>query len=364
MNLNIEDLLGVSSSVKGAPVVLVDYSHLSHRNLFIAKVKIDSMSNNMFSFHNLDDYNECLPGNPLKSAALVDMYYHMMLRSIIGIKKQFKIKSENIILCRDDRSWRKNVYVGYKAHRAAERDKSDLDWNAFYKDADKLFSIIESNTKIKVLQVPEAEADDLLYVLAENLSKSNPITVVTSDKDLKQILRFSNVSMYDPLKREMVKDWVASDLLSHILCGDSGDGVPSIKDGAEFEPSFISHLKRNFINLSKVEDVTKLEVFKPISESYDGKIYKPGRFAEGGAKKVIQTKSLRNVLKENPIFKRNFIRNRLLIDLRKIPKYISTRIMDMFDSLPQKKNNMFDLQDWLVKHKLKEVQKDMQHLLN
>lgn len=348
--------------------ILVDYSHLSHRNLFMAKANIDRASNNMLSIRSdISDYDLILKdGNEDKSAALVDMYYHQMLRSIIHIKKHFKVKAEDIVLCLDSRSWRKDAYKTYKSDRTKSRSESPIDWGGFYKANNKLIELLDSTTKIKILQVEPAEADDIIFTVARRLSEREIENItVTSDKDIKQILRFSHSKMYDPVKKEDVTVWHQTDLLTHILAGDSGDGVPSVKDGTIFHPDFIKHLKENQIFITSVKEATKLEVFESIYESYTGKkVFKAGLFATGKASKIVKDGNLRSFLKENELFKDHFIRNRRLIDMRKIPKQIVSDIEIAYDELPQKKNDMFELQDFLVKHKLRDIQKSISHLLN
>lgn len=361
--MNIEQFAGIE---KVGPKVLVDFSHLSHRNLFIAKVQSDKLSNNMLNTSiEIQNYDNILD-DPLRSAALADIYYHLMFQSLVGIKKRFGVKAEDIVLCLDDRSWRKNRFKLYKAKRNEEREKSPLNWEEFYKTVNRLIKVINDNTKIKIIQTKEAEADDIIFVLAREFSYKNiPVNVVTSDKDIKQVLRFNGVNMFDPIKKEDVKNWNPKDLLVHILAGDEGDGVPSIKDGTSFSPEFLKHLKNNKILIEDVNIVTKLEIFDNVYNSFEGtKIFKPGQFAQGKAKKIVDDGSLRKELKLNPMFKEHFIRNRKLIDMRKIPKDIMERILHTYENISPKSNNLFELQDWMVEHKLKEAQKNISYIFN
>ena len=364
--MNIYDFAGVKEPT--SKKVLIDFSHLSHRNLYIAKLKVDQMSKSMYSFNgDLSDYHMMIEGDELKNAAMVDMWFHLMLKSIMLIKRTHEAKAEDVILCLDDRSWRKKYYKGYKAHRQSEKDKTSILFEGFYKNVNTLLDFF-GLTKINILQTKDAEADDLLYVVSKILSESNVMCVaVTSDKDLKQILRFSNVKMYDPLAKDFIKDWKPEDLLKHILIGDAGDGVPSIKDQTQFTPEFISFLKTNNIFLSDVEVVGKLEVFGYLEDKFletypSKKIYKPGMFGEKTAEKAIQDGSWKKLIKEKSI-KGRYLRNRTLIDLRKIPVEISLKIIEDYENLPKKVNKPFEITDFLTKHQLKEVQKDIQKIL-
>lgn len=367
--MSIFDKLGIEEGPSTGVKVLIDFSHLSHRNLYVSMAKVQGMKQSMFSGNiNLDDYPVMLQDNPLKNAAVVGMFYHLMLRSIMLIRSKFDVKPENIYICLDDRSWRKDAYKGYKAHRAAGREKSEIDFSGFYKCIDLLLEFF-ALTKINTIKASTAEADDILYVLSEEFSKSSKVIVVTSDKDLKQILRFQGVDMFDPIQREMVKNWNPKMLLSHILLGDAGDGIPSIKDCTEFEPAFLTYCKRQNIFIHEIEVLSKLEMFPYICEEYlaegghKASIYKPARFGPKGAEKIIESGNLREELRKSNILKENFKRNRLLIDLRKIPKEVKATILEALNNLPKKSNKSFDITDWLSKYQLKEIQKDIQKIL-
>jgi 5'-3' exonuclease len=298
---------------------------------------------------------------------VIDMYFHLMLKSLIGIKKLTGVKSDKVVLCIDGNSWRKQLYPEYKAHRKTKRDKekSEFDWKEFFKVTDELLSIIEKTTKIKVLRSPNAEGDDSIFVLSKYLSDRNiQSVIVSSDKDIKQVLRHDNVEMYDPILREYITGYDTKSLLTHVLQGDSGDNIPSIKDSTEFDPEFIKHLKVSGIHLTKVEDVTKLEVFRNILDEYDGKnVYKPARFGPVGAQKIVDAGNVRNILRENPLYAKHFKRNRKLIDMRKVPIEIKEDIIRVFEEYPVCKNDLFTLQDWVVSHKMKDILKNISSLL-
>ena len=161
--MNIYDFAGVKEPT--SKKVLIDFSHLSHRNLYIAKLKVDQMSKSMYSFNgDLSDYHMMIDGDELKNAAMVDMWFHLMLKSIMLIKRTHEAKAEDVILCLDDRSWRKKYYKGYKAHRQAEKDKTSILFEGFYKNVNTLLDFF-GLTKINILQTKDAEADDLLFVV-------------------------------------------------------------------------------------------------------------------------------------------------------------------------------------------------------
>jgi DNA polymerase I len=54
---------------------------------------------------------------------------------------------------------------------------------------------------LKVIKQEYFEADDLIANYSSKLSKNNNITIISSDKDLYQLIN-ENVSIYDPMKKK------------------------------------------------------------------------------------------------------------------------------------------------------------------
>jgi hypothetical protein len=97
-----------------------------------------------------------------------------------------------VIVCLDSTSWRKSVeindgaYEEYKGNRGKSEDT--VNWNAFY-ELTKNFSEILSQKGYVVSKVPQAEADDLLFLWARKLnSMGENVLMVTGDRDLYQVL--------------------------------------------------------------------------------------------------------------------------------------------------------------------------------
>lgn len=359
----LDTILGIDMTPK--KIVLVDFSHLCYRNLFTAHAEVMKTPAYMLSgTFKEEDYFDVMPEDPLRGVALQDVFYHFMVKGILSIKKQFNAKPEEIYLCIDSSSWRKQEYKGYKSGRSKSRSKSPFEWSGIYQMFDKLKSIIANNTKIHVFETSTAEADDVIYVLSRELSKKGiEVDVVTADKDIKQVLKFSGVRMWDPIKRTFITDYNNKNLLHHILIGDASDDIPSIKAETEFDSKFITFLKMNDIYLTSVEEVKNLEVFENILEQYEGPIYKTARFGEKTALKIIEGKTLFSTLRENKLYRENFKRNRKLIDMSKIPSNIQANIISDYENIETKKNDMFTLQSFFTTHRLKEALKNINSLL-
>jgi 5'-3' exonuclease len=122
----------------------------------------------------------------------------------------------------------------------------------------------------KVMDVPLAEADDIIAVITKHYKQVDPILIVSSDKDFIQLLDH-NVSIYRPAQDELVmfsqSDLVATPIYTtktfytaeqvdqyrkeHIIRGDSGDGVPNFLSPDEV---FVTGGRQKSIYAAKVTE--------------------------------------------------------------------------------------------------------------
>ena len=167
---------------------------------------------------------------------------HTTLSTIQSYKKKYKEYGEVVIACDGRNYWRKSIFPHYKAHRKANRDKSDLDWALIFDTLAELRTDLINEFPYKVLLIDTAEADDIIAVLTEytqeNLlveqglfSEPQKVLIVSSDKDFIQLQRNKNVRQWSPMQRKFVegsqKD-IQEYTIQHIVKGDSGDGIPNI----------------------------------------------------------------------------------------------------------------------------------------
>jgi hypothetical protein len=167
---------------------------------------------------------------------------HTTLSTIKSYKKKYKEYGEVIIACDGPSYWRKTVFPHYKAHRKANRDKSDLDWKFIFETLSELRQDLIDYFPYKVLINEGAEADDIIAVLTEftqeHLLQQNglfpepqKVLIVSSDKDFIQLQRNKNVRQWSPMQRKFVEGThkeVQEYTIQHIVKGDSGDGIPNI----------------------------------------------------------------------------------------------------------------------------------------
>ncbi|MHB1664478.1 MAG: DNA polymerase [bacterium] len=150
-------------------------------------------------------------------------------RMLIKLKTKFNIKY-GACLFDSRKSFRKEAYKEYKANRIEMPE--DL-----VKQVDYI-TLISNLLGFKTFKLEGYEADDLIALISEKFSKSSKtICIVTSDKDLKQLLS-PNVCIYDAQKDIVITQeifeneyGIKSEEFKYILAlmGDASDNIPGIK---------------------------------------------------------------------------------------------------------------------------------------
>lgn len=134
----------------------------------------------------------------------VGMAYHIMFNSINKVWRDFK--GSHVVICLEGRSWRKDVYAGYKRNRSdaraalspkeAEEDK--IFWEAF----DELKNYFNDKTNCTVLQHERCEADDFIARFIQTHPNDNHV-IVSSDSDFYQLLA-ANVRQFNGITKELI----------------------------------------------------------------------------------------------------------------------------------------------------------------
>lgn len=159
-----------------------------------------------------------------------DLLRHMILNSIRKYNYKFRNKyGEMVIACDDKKQWRKSIYPYYKASRKKSREKSDLDWGAVFEVLNKIRSELAEYFPYRVIQVETAEADDVIGTLSETFANtSEPILIISGDKDFRQLQTYMNVEQYDPVRDKWIRENDPERYLKeHIMKGDTSDGIPN-----------------------------------------------------------------------------------------------------------------------------------------
>ena len=154
---------------------------------------------------------------------------HMILNSIRNYNKQYKEEYGELVLCYDGgKNWRKSVFPEYKANRKKNREESSLDWGQIFDWIHGIKDEIRETFPYRVVHVDEAEADDIIAVLARESDPFEKHIIISSDKDFVQLHTITGLKQYDPIRKRWITGDPAESLLEKVFYGDKGDGVPNI----------------------------------------------------------------------------------------------------------------------------------------
>ncbi len=247
---------------------------------------------------------------------------HIILNTLFSLKKRLKEYSEEIVLCIDSREnyWRKNIFPEYKAHRKKDRNDSKFDWEEFFKIFDTIKQEFKDNMPFKCLEIPTAEADDIISILSKEYGKEKDIVIVSSDKDFLQLQSPDNkVKQYSNYHKDFLTLEKGYDLFEHIIKGDSSDGIPNIFSD---DDTFLVESKRQ-VPVRK----TNIEKWKEFQNT-------PEYFCD------------------NVEVLRRYERNKQLIDLTLIPDDLGKTILEVYKNTKIEKQNYFS---YLAKHGLVKI---------
>lgn len=170
--------------------------------------------------------------------SMIGMGLHLILSSM---KKEYvKWKGTHTVFFTEGRSWRRDIYPDYKGNRKAifakQTEKEQEDHKILMGAYDELVTFLDTKTNITVLNNPHAEADDMIAIWIESHPDDQHI-LISSDSDFFQLLRFSNVTLYDPVKDIIIKqDGVYNDNGKRLAF--TLDSSAKIKPGKP-DPSFV-----------------------------------------------------------------------------------------------------------------------------
>lgn len=261
----------------------------------------------------------------------VPLLRHMIVNAIRGYKKKFGSEyGEIVIACDNQRYWRKEYFSFYKAGRKKARESSGLDWKTIFEALNMIKQELDQFFPYKVIDVDGAEADDVIATLSE-WSQNNgfvpgtvfgdepqPVLIVSGDHDFYQLQKYNNVKQYSPVLKKFVKSEESPEkyIFEHVIRGDKGDGIPNVFSA---DDSIVNNVRQKAVQTKKV-DVW----FKDPDE-----------------------------MPQDAEFKRNYERNRTLINLDYIPKEIKEKIINSYEGQPDKDKSK--LLDFFVRNKMKNM---------
>jgi len=257
-----------------------------------------------------------------KSDLNEDLVRHMVLNSIRMYRQKFVKDYGELVICCDDKNyWRKDLFPYYKAHRKEDREKSDLDWGAIFDALNNIREELKQYFPYRVIQVPRAEADDIIGVLTERYGvhlrndDSEKILILSGDKDFGQLQKYVNVDQFSPITKKWIRITDPFRFLKeHIMKGDRGDGIPNFLSN---DSCIIAKERQKPLSSKKIESWIDLE---------------PEKFCD-------------------EIMLRNYKRNEELVDLSCVPNDICNQVIQMYDKyeVPERKG----LLNYFIKKRLK-----------
>jgi hypothetical protein len=198
-----------------------------------------------------------------------------------------------LLFAKDSKTiWRKNIFKEYKDHRKAIRDVSPVDFKIVYQVFDRVWDIMKDALPYRFISVLNAEIDDIIAeAITQEHEKWDCIQIYSSDEDFIQLMKYSNVEIYNPRICKFVKDVDSKYFLfEKVIKGCAGDNVPCIYSDTRTE-------RQKSIREAQLKEwYNDKQKFKDFITLTDSKV------------------------------KKNYIRNRQLVDLSLIPDNIKIYI--------------------------------------
>jgi len=248
-----------------------------------------------------------------------EMIRHMVVNSLRGFNVKFKNKYGKMVLCADaGNPWRRDAFPNYKYSRRKGRDDSAFDWENIFNIITEIKNEIRDNFPYAVMYIERCEADDIIATLAKYYHQSEPIMIVSGDKDFIQLQRFTNVEQYAPIQKKFLGEDIVPEqfLMEHIIKGDRSDGIPNILSADDC-----------FVTGEKQKPITK----KRLEEFSSGQM-------------DAETKA-------------NFERNKKLVDLMQIPGLLENEIINSYRQY--KFNDRSKLLTYFIENKLKSLMENI-----
>lgn len=267
---------------------------------------------------------------------------HAALQTLNKYFRQFK--PHKVVMAFDRNSWRK-VYTAsdecitnkpYKGNRRQNMTPKEKEKYAkFCKHLLDFETLITEHSTVIALAGNGLEADDLIagFVQVHLLDPDNQLTVVSSDKDLIQLLGPENVRLIDPAsgKDRTLEEWNFDPeyfLFEKCIRGDLGDNVQSA----------CPRIRSTRIEKAYKDEYERTNLMKESWNGPDGTAYCVGDL---------------------------YNENRLLMDLREQPEEIQKRMITTI--LARMKNppafNYFHFMKFLNRYDLKKIQENAEQFV-
>lgn len=262
----------------------------------------------------------------------VNLLRHMVINTIRSHKVKFgKEYGELVIACDSRKYWRKEYFPYYKANRKKSREDSGFNWPLIFDSINLIKEELKTVFPYKVIEVEGAEADDVIASLVYwstwndlregvvfNEDAAKPLLIISGDHDFNQLQKYKHVKQFSPTLKKFIKpdNSLHHVLMEHIVKGDKGDGVPNILTA---DDAIVNGERQKSVTSKRLEE-----------------------FIENG---FIACKTDEE--------RRNFQRNKMLVDLSMIPNYLQEEIINTFTNYPARDRSQ--LLNYFMSNRMKQM---------
>lgn len=263
-------------------------------------------------------------GNTKEKMTMESVRFVLTNKLAITARDMRKYGKNRVLAFDDRRYWRRSVFPHYKAARGEQREKSSFDWDRFFEFYSIYKDELRESFPFKFLQVEEAEADDVIAILAPRMAVAEEVCIWSSDTDNLQLQNLDpRIKQFSYIKKKLITP--ASEkynLFEHVVRGDGTDGIPNIYSTSDH---FVLPDKKRQKAI-KATDV----------EEWQRHAREPEKFC-------------------SDVMLNRFRENQRLIDYRYIPHDVADRIIKAYDEATVPQGKIFG---YMVQHKLTRIMQD------
>lgn len=186
----------------------------------------------------------------------------------ITISSYIKLFEPDSVIIADDSysDWRRDIYPLYKANRK-HTDLSDLEVQ-YERNKNEIRKSIHI-FPFHYFRVKHLEADDIIHLYCKFSNPDDEKIILSTDKDLLQILKFPNVKQFHTIKKEYLQPFEYDIVRYKCLVGDSSDNIKGMPKIGEVGAKKILSSKRSFNEWYKSLDEEKTKLYQDIKKIID-----------------------------------------------------------------------------------------------
>ena len=168
-----------------------------------------------------------------------DQMLYKYAETVLSLTRSFDCSHVLVSFDNKGSSFRKDILPEYKAHRGKNlSEEQQAERTYFYEQVAKVPALL-TDKDIPAVALEKVETDDVIAWICKHLhDKVDEIIIVSSDKDLYQLLIWDNVRIYSLIKQSWTTNesfvatygitpelWVDT----KAMMGDSSDNIPGIR---------------------------------------------------------------------------------------------------------------------------------------